>query len=419
MSIRTLTALMLLALGAAAGTAHAQPACTALGNDPVTGNPLPPPIFITGSTALEPMLKVIGPKIAADQTNGRTLVYLKDGSCGGVARIDTDGLIKQNMLYIPASYDPGTMPSPPTCTVPGTGIPGDLVLSDVDPTLCPGGTKPATVKDFQGPVNNMVFIVPSTSTQTAMSYEMAYLVFGLGASGMVMPWVDPMFYFIRPTDSGTRAMIAASIGTTTHNWQGVFQDPVTLKNFGSGDVVSHVSAQSTTAANEKTIGILGEDFYDSGNNRAAVKALAFRAKNQHYAYWPDSTLSSKDKRNVREGRYFIWGYVHILTAVDGSGVPTSAGAKYFTDLMAGTLSPAPAGFDVIDSTVDSHLVPSCAMKVTRDIEGGPMRPNAPAAPCGCYFDNRATGTAPAGCTACSAASPCATGVCRRGFCEAQ
>src|SRR5260221_456288 len=207
MSIRTLTALM-LALAAAPGTAHAQPACTALGNDPVTGNPLPPPIFITGSTAL-----------------------------------------------------------------------------------------------------------------------------------------DPLFYFIRPTDSGTRALIAASIGTTTHNWQGVFQDPVTLKNFGSGDVLSHVSAQSTTGAADKTVGILGEDFYDSGNNRAAVKALAFRAKNQRYAYWPDSTLSSKDKRNVREGRYFIWGYVHILTAVDVGMVPTSLGAKFFVDLMAGTLSAAPARVD--------------------------------------------------------------------------
>jgi ABC-type phosphate transport system substrate-binding protein len=396
--------------------AQTMPACNALGNDPVTGNPLPPPLYISGSTALEPLLKTIGPKLAGLATGGYTVVYLKDGSCSGVNRLNGTRLITQNMFYIPASYNAATTPTPPLCTVPTAGQLGDLVLSDVDPTLCPGGAKPSDVKDFQGPVNNMVFIVPSNSTQQAISMEEAYLVLGLGMQGMVMPWIDPMFYFIRTPDSGTRAMITANIGTTTHNWQGVAVDPVTGKNFGSGDVVSHVAAASTTGA-EKAIGILGEDFYDQGNNRSTVKALAFRALHQRYAYWPDSTLNAKDKLNVRDGRYSIWGYVHMLAAVDTSMVPTSAGAAFFIGLLQNTLASPPTTFDATDVIVDSHLVPLCAMKVQRSIEGGPMTFLDNPTPCGCYFDNRATGVAPTSCTACT--STCTTGVCRRGFCEAK
>src|SRR5581483_1572953 len=215
MSIRNIGVVLIGLIGIAidAGRAGAQtmPACSALGNDPVTGNALPPPLYISGSTALEPMLKSIGPKLAGLASGGYTLVYIKDGSCSGVNRIISDGLIKTNAFYIPASYNPATTPTPPQCTIPSTGTLGDLVLSDVDPALCPGVTVPANLKDYPGPVNNMVFVVPSSSTQKAISYEMAYLVFGLGASGGVSPWIDPMFYFIRTPDSGTRALITANI----------------------------------------------------------------------------------------------------------------------------------------------------------------------------------------------------------------
>ena len=83
-----------------------------------------------------------------------------------------------------------------------------------------------------------------------------------------------------------------------------------------------VVGNNQTAA-DKTIGILGEDFYDAStggvSNRTSVKALAFRAFHQQRAYWPDSTLTSRDRLNVRDGRYAIWGYVHMLANVDGTG----------------------------------------------------------------------------------------------------
>jgi hypothetical protein len=394
------------AVSLAAAPAHAQTACNTLTN----------PIYITGSTALEPLLKQLGPKVAADSP-AHTIVYLKtDGSCGGVNRIISTGTgtINQNMLYIPAGFNPAT-DMPASCTVdPAAPVPISLVLSDVDPSLCPGAPTIPGYKDFQGPVNAMAFVVPTTSQQKHISAEEAYLVLGLGDQGMVSPWIDPNFYFIRPKDSGTRAMIAANIGTTTHDWKGVYM--ANGKNFGSGDVLNNVAGVSLANA-EKTIGILGMDFLDTGSNHNSANSLAFRAFHQHYAYWPDSVRNGGDRINVREGRYAIWGYVHMLAQYANNAI-SDAAALYFINIMTGA-TPAPGGADIDDISTDAHLVPVCAMKVARDIEGGPMRAADVAAPCGCSFEKRATGHEPAGCTACSATTPCSTGVCRKGYCEAK
>ena len=404
---------------AAATTAQAQTTCGGTMPNDAGANFTATPIYISGSTALEPMLKVIGPKLAQLASNPYVIIYLKDGSCAGVNRINTDGKLAAGttMLYIPPDY---VSTKTYNCNIATGGQVGDLVLSDVNATLCPGiAAQPANTKDYQGPVNDMTLVVPSTSTQTAISAEDAYLMFGMGANGMVTPWIDPMYYYIRTPDSGTRAMINANIGVGAHAWQGLDGTAGGGKAFGSGDVFNKVAGNAQTAP-EKTIGILGEDFLDQGTNRTSVKALAFRAFHQHYAYWPDSTVTSRDRRNVRDGRYAIWGYVHMLLQMTGA-TPVSAAGKYFVDLVQGTLSPAPA-FDATDAIVDSHLTPICAMNVTHDIEGGPMKPYSDAAPCGCYFENRATGVAPSSCTACTGTGQgtCATGkMCRRGFCEAK
>src|SRR5260370_30740076 len=51
------------------------------------------PIYITGSTALEPLIKSFGPKLASQMGTPYVLIYLKDGSCARVNRIKSDGTI--------------------------------------------------------------------------------------------------------------------------------------------------------------------------------------------------------------------------------------------------------------------------------------------------------------------------------------
>ena len=95
------------------------------------------PIYITGSTALEPMIKAFGPKLAQQAANPYVIIYLKDGSCAGVNRINGDGKIAAGttMFYIPPDYDSTKTYN---CNIATGGQVGDLVLSDVDAKLCPG-----------------------------------------------------------------------------------------------------------------------------------------------------------------------------------------------------------------------------------------------------------------------------------------
>jgi ABC-type phosphate transport system substrate-binding protein len=419
---RALVAGIMIAAATAAAPAVAQ-TVTCSGTMPDVDNSMftATPIYVTGSSALAPFLNSIGAKLAQQNPPYVILYNNKGGSCTGVNRFFTNSpnLIAAGttMTYVPPKASASTKATLP-CSIGGQGQVGDVVLSDVDATLCPGvsAQAPGTM-DFKGPVNDMLFIVPVTSTQQAISAEDAYLMFGMGAAGMVMPWSDPTKYWIRPHDSGTRTMIAANIGIGAHAWQG--NDGTSMTNpsgFGSMDVLGGVLGQAMGNP-EPAIGILGEDFYDTGMNRMMVKGLAFRAFKQHLAYWPDSTQSATDRKNVREGRYPIWGYVHMIAAVS-NGAPTSAAAKYFIDLIQGNLSPAPA-FDVVDALIAGHVTPTCAMKVTHDIEGAPQKPYTDPAPCGCYFDSKTNSPAmPASCTACTGDSTCGGGKCRRGFCEA-
>jgi hypothetical protein len=392
--------------------------------DDASGTPFTAiPIYVAGSTALEPLLKAIGPALAAAPTP-YVIVYEKMlGSCGGAGLFGAGTGGANNpiasatpMFYVPKGAN-GTANA--ACTQPATPISpqATVVLSDVDAKLC-SITLPTGVNDFHGPVNDMVLVVPNDSftMNKAISAEQAYLAFGLGAAGMAEPWTDPTALIIRSKSSGTRAMINANIGVGTHDWQGI-NPPAG----SSGEVLTKVTANNGTAAALKTLGILGEDFYDSStngtSNRNSLKALAFRAFKQMKAYWPDSTSTSRDRRNVREGRYPIWGYVHMLANVTGT-MATDPAAQYFIDVVQGNLQSSPV--DILTLTVNSHLTPTCAMKVTHDIEGGKQMPYTPAAPCGCAFDTKVAGTAPASCMACTADADCTGSAkhCRFGYCEA-
>ena len=60
--------------------------------------------------------------------------------------------------------------------------------------------------------------------------------------------------------------------------------------------------------------MLSADNYDL--NRTTLGALAFEATGQTKAYYTDSTSSSRDRQNVRDGHYPLWGYEHMFAYVD-------------------------------------------------------------------------------------------------------
>jgi hypothetical protein len=403
-----------LLIGAAAAAASLMGASSALAADCPTGAGT---IYITGSTALETVLKQMGPKLFA---NGTVLVYENSGSCTGVLKLQANPAGTTacsgatncfNGGATALTFVDGTATNSVSCTVPAGGLPADLAVSDVYASTCLGDTPlDASLKDTNGPVNAFVYVVPKASSQTSLTAQQGYFVFGWpNGDGMAGPWNDDQSKWIRSETSGTQILTTRALTLTP---------PSAMKGKnagGTGAVIAGVNAATVPADAEKTIGIAGADAYDAARALpgANIVALAFKWFNQKLAYWPDSSSTATDKKNVRDGHYAVWGNVHMIGAQTG-GAPTGKYAAFIEALTVG-LTGANA-FDALDLQIAAHLVPSCAMRVQRSTDMGPLSPYTPPdLSCSCYFESK-TGVMPA-CTTCT--TTCATGVCRRGFCEAK
>lgn len=341
---------------------------------------LPDPVVVAGSSAVGPFIKAMGSVLAA-QTTPTTLIYQKQGSCTGVNAVVLDttptaacangACIKGTATYYDATG------AALTCDLDASGTHVDVGLSDVWVDTCTGSQPPTGVKDYAGPVEAMLFVVPKASTQQAITAEEAYFVFGFGAAGMAKPWTNPALYFVRNALSGTEQIIAHAIAVPAGRWKGMDMG-------GSQQVADGVSGSQTP---EASIGIIGADFYDL--HRDTLTSLAFQAFHQKGAYYADTTATSFNKRNVRDGHYTMFGYLHLITHVDGTGVPTSSASKRFVDWILGNTGTGgtPAPFDITDVTINSHLIPTCAMKVQRASEGGALSPYTPPTDCSAHFES--------------------------------
>ena len=390
LSPRATATLFAVAAFSAAGSALADPDC----------NTLPGSTYITGSSAVKPFMAGLGKSLSSTTT----LIYKSQGSCVGV-----DAVLNSTKITGTASYW-DTAGVEKTCNVDPAGVVVDIGVSDVFATSCPGvAALPAGVGDFFGPNQVMELVVPTASSQAAISAEAAYFVFGFGTSGMVTPWIDESQIFVRSPTSGTQQMIARAITVPAEKWKGI-----SLAK--SGDVLTSVSA---SVSPEAAIGILAADVADA--NRDKVKTLAFQAfKQKSCGVWPDSTATSFDKRNVRDGHYPIWGPLHFFAKVGANNVPTKTDAANLIGYFTGKV-PVPAGVNLLDLEISAHTVPACAMKIQRATELGDVSPFTPTEPCGCYFESKLNGNSPApGCSACTKNAECGGSAthCRYGYCEA-
>jgi hypothetical protein len=367
---------------------------------------------MSGDTQV-PVLQTLG-KALRQSANPITLVWFATGSCTIINALYAGTPLTQVPSYIPA--DPNWNPTTgavPTCALESGGRNVDIGIPIVFPGACSTATPPANLAAFMGPAQSMIFVVPHSASPEAISSAQAKLVFGQGALGNVAPWLDPNFYFVRPSTKGTQVSLGALIGLPAAKWLG---NPINASN----DVATDVA---TSTSPEKTIGILGSEIYDSATNRANLKALAFQATGQTNGYLPDSTATAFDKRSLREGHYAAWSHVFYLTTVasvdGGAAQPVNANAKLFIDTLTNTPDTGiPTGLDPVALVAQKGLIPLCAMAVNRAVEGGDLSLFSPPDPCGCYYESQ-VGTPPASCVACSASAPCAAGTtCRHGYCEA-
>lgn len=410
----TRASLVAVALVLAAGReARAAQTCGALKALDATGNPstqnAPPVIYVAGPSGEKALVAGLAPAMFLDATSPTTVVYVETPSCQGAATIfsGTPLSASTNASY----WDPnsktlasGTVTDKEeTCTI-ATSTLTDIGTSDVFAQTCGFATQgiPPGMKDFQGPIQSMTFAVPKGSTETVISAQAAYLTFGLG---VLPPWTDPSHLFIHSPTSGTQLMMGIAIGVPADRWLGINPG-------GATGVFASLTAQVAQADLNKSIGIISATY----STLPDVQMLAYQHTGQTCAYKPD--VQPGDNLNTRNGRYAIWGPMHLFTRVDGSGLAANPLARNLIAYLTG-LQPPPLGVNLIGIEANIHVVPPCAMNVTRAAEMGPMTPvvlgQAPR--CGCAFDKAATGTTT--CKACSSAADCsANQACSFGFCEA-
>jgi hypothetical protein len=165
-----------------------------------------------------------------------------------------------------------------------------------------------------------------------------------------------------------------------------------------------------------TLGLGEIDYAEDAVGSVNLHELAYRHYGQSCAYYPNSTATAHDKRNVRDGHYVGWGPVHLVARVNAQGVPVSTAAGQIINYFIGN-APVP-NHDFLSLVIARHLVPQCAMSVKRTGEIGVPQPFAPAPSCACFFDN-ATGVTTCPTCKTNADCPASAPACNLGYCEPQ
>jgi hypothetical protein len=374
-------------------------------------------MLASNSATAAPCLDLPNPTIGLGTSNGRPLVaaFATELSAlpepislvyvGATACVGLGAVLDETPSTGSASFW-GVDGVEQMCELPITGHVPDYALIQADPTLCEGVTEiPADIGELIGPVTALTMIVPAASSQINASFEALYFIYGFGASeGMVSPWTIDAELRARDASASSQLTFALALNIPIGKFKG--EETAT-----AGDVVAALSSSENP---EAALGFVAAELADA--NRDIVHTLALQAYDQSCAYWPDSSATAFDKRNVRDGHYYVWSPSRLYAHVDDSGEIIHEATRIALGYLTGT-GDIPDDFPALDLTIDTGVVPRCAMSVWRDEESGPLYSLQPDAPCGCYYDFRATGST--SCTECDDDNPCPTEApaCRYGYCE--
>ncbi len=375
------------------------------------------PVLIVGATGYP--FDVVARAMAGQAT----LYFREVSSCVAIESIVTGG----TKFAGPVKYFNPTDGTTKDCFVsPGSERPADVSPSSLFPETCGVKTLPNEVSDFLGPANPVVFIAPrvgSTPQQEAISGEAAYRVYGFGgAQYPVQPWVDERFIFRRTASSGNQNTIAQTLGLPADRFRGT-------DSGGSSKMKTVVESSPEPTA---TIGISSSEIVDTQAGRGSLKTMAYQHFGQPVAFYPDANPTAYDKFNIRDGHYYIWVSLHVYARTNGGGDIVGAQAnnnlggrspEAVKNLVLAMTNrkeyPTPTA-DVFSAQKIAGLVPQCAMRVTRDKEGGPLRPFKPNLGCECAFDlANPSGVGRPECKACvdNSACPADRARCSFGYCE--
>jgi hypothetical protein len=390
---RVAGAVFALALLLGTGAAHAAPC-----------SDLPNPIYGLGGSASKTFLGKVSQALSglsgADQA---TIVFQAPGACVGIY-----ALLNNTTISGTASYWDATGVEKSCDLAANTVV--DFANMANSAALCPlaPATLPNDIGDYEGPVNTVNLIVPLASSQTAISAAAAYFVFGFGAAGQAAPWIINNEISIRDQNSAVQQLLGLAINVPASK----FAYGVNASN--QSGVITRVSTSSNP---EAAIGIVSGEAADAA--RGTVRTLAYQHYGQSCGYLPDSTGTALDKKNVRDGHYFIWTPQHFFAKKDpATGTITSPTARRLIGYITGDVA-LPKGFDLLAVEIAAGTVPRCAMHVWRDNDLGALRQYTPPKSCSAYFDSKTGGTTAPACPNGPSDCPSNRPACNFGYCEVQ
>jgi hypothetical protein len=377
----------------------------------------PHPVMVLGATGfpMDTLAKAMG--------DDATIFYAEKGSCEGIASmVVNDPKLSGEIVY----YDQDGTKN--RCTLAQTH-PADVAISALFAQSCANEaglaepvTLPPEVEDFLGPVNPVMFTTPATSSERVISAEAAYKVFGFGNASGVAPWTDENHIFRRRPSSGNQQTVSLTLGLPAELFRG-------RDSNGSTNML-HALLDSDSPYT--TIGISSSEVVDT--NRDVMKSLAYQHYKQPVAFYPDSDPAKLDRKNVRDGHYFMWMPLHVLVrtsagdpvaianpVLDPSGIKRAArdaAVKRLVYVMVNRQQPPQASVDLFGALKRTGNVPQCAMHVKRAREGAPLEPSTPPVACDCAFEAALPGTTRPDCQPCRDNSQCASPKsCSFGYCE--
>lgn len=420
---------LIAALAALACANHASaqdPDCASLGDHIIYG---------VGGSAQTPLIGEIASRLRApaNPDDTLTIVYAEPGACYAPAAFDTTKPEAERYITtFPKSataryWNQGDI-APKNCVLSTTQL-ADFGSMQTYVETCPDyEAAPEGLGDFKGPVGTVNFIVPTDSSENSISAEALYYLFKFGPDAGIEPWTDLDYLTRRAPSSAVQLLVVKAAGLLEETsgeipfgWDAGSNSVSVGTVANSGVHAMTPTADAVTVPNtQATWGFVSGENYEK--NRSTLRTLAYQHTDQECAYWPDSSENASDKINVRIGRYFLWSSLHLYAPVSGTANDLddveNPDVKRLIGYFTGEIDP-PAGLPITDIYIDNYNVPDCAMQVSRDEDLGALSSYQPDEPCGCYFEDRATGRTD--CASCDEDTDCPSSSpkCRLGFCEVQ
>lgn len=420
-------------------------------------------IYGSGGSATTATLGRIASYLAGLPIEQRiTVVWYDPGACSGYEQYLNNELfaIPNNTAtikyYLPSTSGAPTAAVERTCTfaqphrVDFSHMGNPHEFCGFDSAVLPAGypADTATSSDFAttlAPIQTLNLIVDKDSSQTSISAEALYYLYGFGFAPTqtfdgITPWVNPVHAVVRPPTSFVHQTLSDAIFGDSRQF---YDDPgvngqgdgnagtgrLGFRASTNGAVVSRVALYGNTSA-ETAIGYVSGSAAETQTARSSIKTLAYQHYDQTAGYLPDSNDAIADKANVRNGQYHLWSPGHFYTrAAAGAGVNERGELLDYDDIRDANGEPNEAlsrfvrwfataeNEDVLRRVILAGDIPQCSSTVTRDGLLGAISSVAPPDPCTGFFLSVATGSASGACSSddeCSEDAP----KCRHNFCEA-